>query len=105
MVVDSPKYTDWQQILDLLQQASMEQRDQLLFKVLLTHDEREALIARVNIVHELLNGERSQRKISELLGVGVATITRGSNELKHQDDATKVWLADFLAKNTPSVAE
>ncbi|PSV97513.1 trp operon repressor [Photobacterium iliopiscarium] len=105
MAVDSPKYTDWQQILDLLQQASVEQRDQLLFKVLLTHDEREVLIARVNIVHELLNGERSQRKISELLGVGVATITRGSNELKHQDDATKAWLADFLAKNSPSAAE
>ncbi len=37
MALDSPKYTDWQQILDLLQQASAEQRDQLLFKVLLTH--------------------------------------------------------------------
>ena len=39
MAVDSPKYNDWQQVLDLLQQASAQQRDQLLFKVLLTHDE------------------------------------------------------------------
>ncbi len=105
MAVDLPKYTDWQQILDLIQQASAQQRDELFFKVLLTHDEREALIARVNIVHELLNSERSQRKISELLGVGVATITRGSNELKLQDNETKAWLADFLLKNGPSASE
>lgn len=102
IAADSPEYTDWQHILDLIRQASEQERDELLFKLLLTHDEREALIARVNIVHELLNGERSQRKISELLGVGVATITRGSNELKHQDEATKAWLADFLLKNKPN---
>ncbi len=99
---DSPDFTEWQNVLDLIRHASAEQRDELLFQVLLTHDEREALIARVNIVHELLNGERSQRKISELLGVGVATITRGSNELKHQDDDTKAWLANFLAQNKPN---
>ncbi|EAS62480.1 Trp operon repressor [Vibrio angustum S14] len=98
---DSPDFTEWQNVLDLIRHASAEERDALLFQVLLTHDEREALIARVNIVHELLNGERSQRKISELLGVGVATITRGSNELKHQDDETKAWLANFLVQNKP----
>ncbi|KJG30373.1 trp operon repressor [Photobacterium angustum] len=98
---DSPDFTEWQNVLDLIRHASAEERDALLFQVLLTHDEREALIARVNIVHELLNGDRSQRKISELLGVGVATITRGSNELKHQDDETKAWLANFLAQNKP----
>lgn len=98
---DRPEFTEWQNVLDLIRHASAEDRDALLFQLLLTHDEREALIARVNIVHELLNGERSQRKISELLGVGVATITRGSNELKHQDNDTKAWLAHFLAKNKP----
>jgi len=84
---ETPDFTQWQQVIDLLRQAATEQKEDALLQLLLTPDERDALLARVNIVHELLNGQRSQRKISELLGVGVATITRGSNELKHQDEA------------------
>ncbi|KMV31188.1 trp operon repressor [Photobacterium swingsii] len=95
---ETPEFTEWQQVIDLLRQASDEQKDDVLMKLLLTPDERDSLLSRVNIFHELLNGERSQRKISELLGVGVATITRGSNELKHHDADVKVWLAELLKK-------
>lgn len=93
---ESPDFTDWQQVIDIVRQAAAEQKDDTLLKLLLTPDERTVLLSRVNILHELLNGQRSQRKISELLGVGVATITRGSNELKHHDEATKTWLANLL---------
>ncbi|PSV44838.1 trp operon repressor [Photobacterium indicum] len=95
---ETADFTEWQQVVDLLRQAALEQKDDVMLKLLLTPDEREALLARVNILHELMNGQRSQRKISELLGVGVATITRGSNELKHQSDDTKQWLASLLKK-------
>ncbi len=95
---ETADFTEWQQVVDLLRQAALEQKDDVMLKLLLTPDEREALLARVNILHELMNGQRSQRKISELLGVGVATITRGSNELKHQSDDTKEWLASLLKK-------
>ncbi|HIF9236907.1 TPA: trp operon repressor [Photobacterium damselae] len=93
---ETPDFTQWQQVIDLFRQAATEQKEDALLQLLLTPDERDALLARVNIVHELLNGQRSQRKISELLGVGVATITRGSNELKHQDEATKAWIGEQL---------
>ncbi|MGF1717907.1 trp operon repressor [Photobacterium chitinilyticum] len=93
---ETPEFTDWQQVIDILHQAATEQKDDTLLKLLLTPDERTVLLSRINIFHELLNGERSQRKISELLGVGVATITRGSNELKHHDESTKVWLSELL---------
>ncbi|MGR5240503.1 trp operon repressor [Photobacterium damselae] len=93
---ETPDFTQWQQVIDLLRQAATEQKEDALLQLLLTPDERDALLARVNIVHELLNGQRSQRKISELLGVGVATITRGSNELKHQDEVTKAWIGEQL---------
>ncbi|HGO5291830.1 TPA: trp operon repressor [Photobacterium damselae subsp. damselae] len=93
---ETPDFIQWQQVIDLLRQAATEQKEDALLQLLLTPDERDALLARVNIVHELLNGQRSQRKISELLGVGVATITRGSNELKHQDEATKAWIGEQL---------
>ncbi len=95
---EMPDFTDWQQVVDLLRQAAGEQKDDVLLKFLLTPDEKDTLLGRVNILHELLNGQRSQRKISELLGVGVATITRGSNELKHHDEETKAWLAELLKK-------
>ncbi|PSB84766.1 trp operon repressor [Photobacterium damselae] len=97
---ETPDFTQWQQVIDLLRQAATEQKEDALLQLLLTPDERDALLARVNIVHELLNGQRSQRKISELLGVGVATITRGSNELKHQDEATKAWIGEQLKQMT-----
>ena len=93
---ETPDFTEWQQVLDIFRQATDEQKDELLLTLLLTPDERSVLLTRINIFHELLNGERSQRKISELLGVGVATITRGSNELKHHDEITKTWLSELL---------
>ncbi|MGF1727375.1 trp operon repressor [Photobacterium nomapromontoriensis] len=101
-IQETPEFTEWQQVLDILRQATSEQKEDVLLRLLLTPDERSVLLSRVNILHELLNGDRSQRKISELLGVGVATITRGSNELKHHDDEIKGWLSGLLDEQRPS---
>lgn len=45
-----------------------------------TSQERHALVQRVEIVRRLLAGE-PQLKIAQQLGVGVATVTRGSKEI------------------------
>lgn len=45
-----------------------------------TMKEREELTGRVEIVKRLLDGE-PQQKIANDLGVGIATVTRGSKEL------------------------
>jgi TrpR family trp operon transcriptional repressor len=45
-----------------------------------TEKERKALTQRVEIVKLLLEG-KPQAKIAEQLGVGIATVTRGSKEL------------------------
>jgi TrpR family trp operon transcriptional repressor len=52
-----------------------------------THKERSELAQRLEIVERLLKKE-PQHKIAEELGVGVATVTRGSKEL--QDGKFKV---------------
>lgn len=91
-----PEYTDWQQIVDLVKHSVEQEQHDMLLTMLMTPDEREALISRVNIVRELLKGELSQRQISQMLGVGIATITRGSNELKLKSDQDKTRLNQLL---------
>ncbi|MCV5638754.1 trp operon repressor, partial [Escherichia coli] len=84
-----PEYKDWQQIIELIRTSMGTQQDDMLLTMLMSRDERESLISRVNIINELLKGELSQRQISQMLGVGIATITRGSNELKSKSDEEK----------------
>ncbi|NOH69845.1 trp operon repressor [Vibrio pectenicida] len=91
-----PEYHEWQQILDLIKTSIKSDQHEMLLTMLLTADEREALIARVNICCELLKGDLSQRQISNKLGVGVATITRGSNELKSKSEIEKAQLFSLL---------
>ncbi|WP_282177970.1 trp operon repressor [Vibrio nereis] len=93
-----PEYTEWQQILDLVKSSTETDQHEMLLTMLLSPDERESLISRVNIFRELLKGELSQRQISQMLGVGVATITRGSNELKSKSDDEKSEIAQLLEK-------
>lgn len=45
-----------------------------------TAQEREAIAQRIEIVKRLITGE-PQAKIAKELGVGIATVTRGSKEL------------------------
>ncbi|KGY12402.1 Trp operon repressor [Vibrio tubiashii] len=94
-----PEYKDWQQIVELIEDSTKSSQHQMLLTMLMTPDERDALVARVNIFRELLKGELSQRQISQMLGVGIATITRGSNELKSKSDDEKQQIAALLEKN------
>ncbi|HHX8491797.1 TPA: trp operon repressor [Vibrio diabolicus] len=91
-----PEYKDWQQIIELIRTSMDSEQDDMLLTMLMSRDERESLISRVNIINELLKGELSQRQISQMLGVGIATITRGSNELKSKSDEEKDKLKVLL---------
>ncbi|MGF1697596.1 trp operon repressor [Vibrio lamellibrachiae] len=93
-----PQYRDWQQLMDLVKHAADTQQHELLLTMLMTSDERDALLARANIVCELLKGEISQRQVSQMLGVGVATITRGSNELKAKSEEEREQIEKLLLK-------
>lgn len=95
----TPEFNDWQHLLKLVKSAADTDQHEMLLTSLLTQDEREALVARVNIFNELLKGDISQRQISQMLGVGIATITRGSNELKSHSDEEKQALFKLLSDN------
>lgn len=49
---------------------------------LLTPQERNELGVRLQVFKKLLSGE-NQRSIARNLGIGIATVTRGSRELKY----------------------
>lgn len=93
-----PDYTDWQQLMDLVKESTITDQHTLLLTMMMTSDERDALVARLNIFAELLKGEKSQRQISQMLGVGIATITRGSNELKAKSDEERQQIARLIIK-------
>ncbi|MEZ9175696.1 trp operon repressor [Vibrio kanaloae] len=97
-MTSKPEYDNWQQLMDLVKIAAEKDQHELLLTMMMTSDERDALVARVNILCELMKGEMSQRQVSQMLGVGVATITRGSNELKAKSEQEKTAIAELLLK-------
>ncbi|MDA0145772.1 MAG: trp operon repressor [Vibrio toranzoniae] len=97
-MTSKPEYDNWQQLMDLVKIAAEKDQHELLLTMMMTSDERDALVARVNILCELMKGEMSQRQVSQMLGVGVATITRGSNELKAKSEQEKAAIAELLLK-------
>jgi TrpR family transcriptional regulator, trp operon repressor len=90
----SPK--DWLNTIALLKQAFEDEVELDLFKLLLTTDEREAIINRVKIITLLLDGSMNQRELKDHLGIGIATVTRGSNSLKEASPEFKLWLEKNL---------
>ncbi|MEZ8931012.1 MULTISPECIES: trp operon repressor [unclassified Vibrio] len=97
-MASQPEYENWQQLMDLVKTSVEKDQHELLLTMMMTLDERDALVARINIFCELMKGEMSQRQVSQMLGVGVATITRGSNELKAKSEQEKAVIADLLLK-------
>ncbi|MDO4698138.1 MAG: trp operon repressor [Pasteurellaceae bacterium] len=83
---------EWKQVLTLLRQAVMENREEELLSALLTLDEKNSLGLRVQIIRLLLDKDITQREIQQQLTTSAATITRGSNMLKALDPDIRQWI-------------
>ena len=75
----------------LTQACKAKYLDQIL-EILLTYDEYEQVLTRVQIIAELLAQKHSQRDIAAKHNVSIAKITRGSNMLKTMDPKLKTFL-------------
>ncbi len=87
---------DWTRFIELLAKAFSSGQGEALLNLMLTSDERQAYATRLCIIEELLRSQLSQRQLKEQLGVGIATITRGSNGLKSASPELRHWLAEQL---------
>ncbi len=69
------------QLVNKISQLESEQAIKLFLEGLLTPSEIDEISKRLEIIKRLKAGE-PQRKIAKDLNLGIATVTRGSNELK-----------------------
>ncbi len=76
------------ELLNLL--VSIDNQDDLedILNLLLTPNEYEEIITRLQIFKKL-QANKPQREISEELGVSIATVTRGSRELQQKQEQIK----------------
>ncbi len=74
--------TDLKFLVKIFEKTKTSQEMEKLILALFTPREVEEFVQRLKIVSLLLEGV-SQREISQTLGVGIATVTRGSRELQY----------------------
>lgn len=88
--------SSWQSFLSLCLKAQNNDELAHLFDCFLTPEEKKDIADRFLIIKSLLEGQMTQREMSDKLHVSIAKITRGSNALKVMNPKIK----DFLEKNT-----
>ena len=84
----------WRGFLALCNQCKTPEKLEELFELFLTLEEKDDLAKRYLLVRGLLKGKKTQRQLARELGVGIATVTRGSNALKSVNKKLKEKLCD-----------
>ena len=87
----------WDDFINLCQHT--EDKEQLveLFEFLFTLEEKSHLADRIQLIRELLKGEKTQREIAKDSNISIAKITRGANALKIISDGLKEYLVKEIA--------
>ncbi|MDF3054960.1 MAG: tRPR [Gammaproteobacteria bacterium] len=91
------QYQDgWNAFMKLCLTAKNSDALSSVFEIFLTPEEKKDIATRCLIVKDLLEEQKTQREMAKDLKVSIAKITRGSNELKRQDEKLIHYLKRFL---------
>lgn len=85
--------SDLDTLVNLLEKAVADGRTKPLVEMLLTLDEINSVVLRIDIIKHLLDNKMPQRQIKEQLKTSAATITRGSNMLKQVPKESIEWFS------------
>ncbi|NGX37071.1 MAG: Trp operon repressor [Chlamydiae bacterium] len=91
------KEDGWQGFLEICSKIHLAEEFGRFLDLFLTIEEKELLASRYIIIKALLEGQLTQREISETYKVSIAQITRGSNALKVIEPALKEFLLKKLS--------
>ena len=86
----------WCEFLELCTKIKTPEEFNQFFSLFLTYEERETMGSRYLIIKALLEGQLTQREISDAYKVSIAQITRGSNALKIVEPKFKKSLENKL---------
>ncbi|MCH9769677.1 MAG: trp operon repressor [Gammaproteobacteria bacterium] len=95
----SDKVLKWDKFIELVRDADSTEQLKELFNFLFTHEEKQHIVTRIQLVCELLSQQKTQREIAKSLDISIAKITRGSNNLKSISDELRRYLMRELVKN------
>ena len=79
----------WQKFINNCAGLSTTQELEQFFELVLTPSEREKIVARYQILAELIADQSTQREIAAKLNVSIFNVTRGANQLKVVSDISK----------------
>jgi TrpR family trp operon transcriptional repressor len=82
------------ELLDVFLRVTDKKEMEALLRGLLTQKELEELPKRLEILKQLKKGT-AQHEIAQKVGVGVATVTRGSHELQRGNIQKTSWWRDL----------
>lgn len=86
----------WRGFIKLCASSVEEGKLEELFELFLTLEEKDALALRFLLIKDLLEGDRSQREISQGRKISISKITRGSNALKMIKPSFKEFLRNAM---------
>lgn len=86
----------WQQLFTVFEKTENSNLRLQLFEAFTTQKERNALATRIEVAKALLSEKESQREIAKRLDICIATVTRGSQNLKSLDIKDRNLLRDLI---------
>ena len=86
----------WQQLFTVFEKTENSNSRLQFFETFTTQKERNALATRVEVAKALLAGKESQRDIAKRLNICIATVTRGSQNLKSLDKRDRNLLKSLM---------